>query len=42
MVRNIVVLGGNSHPELTDNICQILGVPPSESILNKFSSGETR
>lgn len=42
MVRNIVVLGGNSHPHLTDNICQILGIPASNRILTKFSGGESR
>ncbi|CAI4212541.1 unnamed protein product [Parascedosporium putredinis] len=42
MVRNIVVLGGNSHPQLVDNICNILGVPHCNRILTKFSGGETR
>ncbi|KAM0815034.1 putative Ribose-phosphate pyrophosphokinase N-terminal domain-containing protein [Seiridium cardinale] len=42
MVRNIVVLGGNSHPALVDSICAILGVPPCQRILSSFSVGETR
>ncbi|RGP75862.1 ribose-phosphate pyrophosphokinase [Fusarium sporotrichioides] len=42
MVRNIVVLGGNSHPQLTENVCHILGVPASNRILGKFSGGESR
>ncbi|KAJ4142606.1 ribose-phosphate pyrophosphokinase [Fusarium falciforme] len=42
MVRNIVVLGGNSHPQLTENVCNILGVPQSNRILSKFSGGESR
>ncbi|KAI8631323.1 phosphoribosyl pyrophosphokinase [Xylariaceae sp. FL1651] len=42
MVRNIVILGGNSHPILTENVCNILGVPVSNRILSKFSVGETR
>ncbi|TAQ90147.1 hypothetical protein B7494_g1564 [Chlorociboria aeruginascens] len=42
MVRNIVVLGGNSHPQLTENICNTLGVPPCNRILTKFSVGESR
>ncbi|EEY19118.1 ribose-phosphate pyrophosphokinase [Verticillium alfalfae VaMs.102] len=42
MVRNIVILGGNSHPELIDNICNILGVTSCERILTKFSAGESR
>lgn len=42
MVRNIVILGGNSHPELVDNVCNNLGIAPGERILTKFSSGESR
>ncbi|KAI0514925.1 phosphoribosyl pyrophosphokinase [Xylaria bambusicola] len=42
MVRNIVILGGNSHPVLTENICNILGLPVSNRTLSKFSVGETR
>lgn len=42
MVRNIVILGGNSHPQLTESVCNILGIPQSARILNKFSGGESR
>lgn len=42
MVRNIVVLGGNSHPQLTETICNHLGVPPAKILLGKFAVGETR
>ncbi|KAK7408230.1 ribose-phosphate pyrophosphokinase [Neonectria punicea] len=42
MVRNIVLLGGNSHPQLTESICNILCIPPSNRILSKFSGGESR
>ncbi|KAI2633388.1 phosphoribosyl pyrophosphokinase [Xylaria nigripes] len=42
MVRNIVILGGNSHPVLTESICNILGLPVSNRTLSKFSVGETR
>jgi ribose-phosphate pyrophosphokinase len=42
MVRGIVVLGGNSHPQLTGNICAILGIPQCNRILSKFSGGESR
>ncbi|KAF2139275.1 uncharacterized protein K452DRAFT_320429 [Aplosporella prunicola CBS 121167] len=42
MVRNIVVLGGNSHPQLTETICNHLGIPPSKVLLSKFAVGETR
>jgi ribose-phosphate pyrophosphokinase len=42
MVRNIVVLGGNSHPSFTASVCEFLGVSPSSRVLDKFSSGETR
>lgn len=42
MVRNIVLLGGNSHPELTDSIGNILCIPPGNRTLSKFSGGESR
>ena len=42
MVRNIVVLGGSSHPQLTEKICDHLGVPEGNVLLSKFSVGETR
>jgi ribose-phosphate pyrophosphokinase len=42
MVRNIVILGGNSHPQLVENVCNLLGVPPCQRILSGFSVGETR
>lgn len=42
MVRNIVVLGGNSHPDLVENVCRFLGIPSCNRILTKFSGGETR
>ncbi|TGZ83782.1 ribose-phosphate pyrophosphokinase 4 [Ascodesmis nigricans] len=42
MVRNIVVLGGSSHPELVHTICHQLGIPPGNIILSKFAVGETR
>ena len=42
MVRNIVVLGGSSHPALNEVICDHLGLPPGNILLSKFSVGETR
>ncbi|KAL5601448.1 hypothetical protein BROUX41_002565 [Berkeleyomyces rouxiae] len=42
MVRNIVVLGGNSHPKLVDSICHILGIQACDRNLSKFSVGESR
>lgn len=42
MVRNIVVIGGNSHPHLTEQICNHLGIPRAKALLSKFSVGETR
>ncbi|KAL1875757.1 hypothetical protein VTK73DRAFT_9818 [Phialemonium thermophilum] len=42
MVRNLVVLSGNSHPSLVDSICNILGIVPCDRILAKFSVGESR
>jgi ribose-phosphate pyrophosphokinase len=42
MVRNIVVLGGNSHPRLTESICEQLGISPGQALFSKFAVGETR
>ncbi|PFH56959.1 hypothetical protein XA68_15730 [Ophiocordyceps unilateralis] len=42
MVRNIVLLGGNSHPQLTESVCNILCIPPGDRILARFSGGESR
>ncbi|KAI1848977.1 hypothetical protein JX266_005405 [Neoarthrinium moseri] len=42
MVRNIIVLSGNSHPRLTDSVCSHLGIAPGDRILSKFSGGESR
>ncbi len=42
MVRNICLLGGNSHPLLTECIANTLGIPPCNRILTKFSGGESR
>ena len=41
MVRNIVVLGGSSHPQLVHSICSHLGIPAANVLLAKFSVGET-
>lgn len=37
-----MVIGGNSHPQLTEQICNHLGIPPAKALLSKFSVGETR
>lgn len=42
MVRNIVVIGGSSHPQLNEKICNHLGIPPANVLLSKFAVGETR
>ncbi|KAI0129462.1 ribose-phosphate pyrophosphokinase [Xylariales sp. AK1849] len=42
MVRNIVVLSGNSHPHLADSVCNYLGIASGQQTLHKFSVGETR
>ncbi|KAF9877718.1 ribose-phosphate diphosphokinase [Colletotrichum karsti] len=42
MVRNIIVLGGNTHPELIDSVCNNLGLNACERVLSKFSVGESR
>lgn len=36
MVRNIVVLGGSSHPALTETICDQLGLPPGNGKLLEY------
>jgi len=40
-MRNLVILGGSSHPSLTKAICSRLGVSEGNAILGKFSNGET-
>lgn len=40
-MRNLVVIGGSSHPELTAAVCARLGVPPGKTKLSKFSNNET-
>ena len=42
MVRKLVVLGLSSHPQLTEIICNHLGIPPGKILLGKFAVGETR
>lgn len=42
MVRNLVVMGGSSHPKLTEVICNHLGVEKANVLLSKFAVGETR
>ncbi|KAK9317792.1 phosphoribosyltransferase-like protein [Lipomyces starkeyi] len=41
MVRNLVVFGGSSHPDLVERICNILGIPQGGLHTSKFSNGET-
>ena len=40
-MRNLVVVGGSSHPELTAAICTRLGIAPGQAKLSKFSNKET-
>jgi ribose-phosphate pyrophosphokinase len=40
-MRDVVVLGGSSHPQLTKDICNRLGIPPANVKLSKFSNHET-
>lgn len=42
MVRNLVVFGGSGLPNLTEAICNHLGIPQGEIYLGKFAVGETR
>lgn len=40
-MRDIVVLGGTSHPNLTKSICRGLTIEQGDLISKKFSNGET-
>ncbi|EDK39633.2 hypothetical protein PGUG_03731 [Meyerozyma guilliermondii ATCC 6260] len=40
-MRNLVVLGGTSHPDLTKSICRILTTEESDVNIGRFSNGET-
>ncbi|ANB15859.1 ribose phosphate diphosphokinase subunit PRS5 [Sugiyamaella lignohabitans] len=40
-MRNLVLLGGNSHPELVSSIANALSIDKSEVSAHKFSNGET-
>lgn len=42
MVRNIVIFGGSSHPQLNESICEVLGIQPGQALFSKFAVGETR
>ncbi|KAI8575463.1 hypothetical protein K450DRAFT_261569 [Umbelopsis ramanniana AG] len=40
-MRSLVVFSGSSHPQLTAQICQRVGVEPGKANLAKFSNSET-
>lgn len=40
-MRDIVVLGGSSHPNLTKSICRGLTIEQGQIVSKKFSNGET-
>ncbi|ORE08538.1 phosphoribosyl pyrophosphokinase [Rhizopus microsporus var. microsporus] len=40
-MRRPVILSGSSHPQLTQQICDRLGIEPAKSRLSKFSNNET-
>jgi ribose-phosphate pyrophosphokinase len=40
-MRNLCILGGNSHPNLTNSICKQLNIPVGKSTLTKFANNET-
>ncbi len=40
-MRRAKVFSGSSHPELTETICEKLGIPPAPVSLKKFSNQET-
>lgn len=41
-MRNLVILGGNSHPKLVDSICRSISAEKSLVSSMKFSNGETQ
>lgn len=41
MSNNIVIFGGDSHPELVAAICENLNISPSKVEMGKFANGET-
>jgi len=42
MLENVALLGGSSHPKLLNQISEILGVKPTDTLLTRFSDGEIR
>lgn len=41
-MRDLLVFGGSSNPDLTERICHNLGVKTGNVVLGKFSNGETQ
>lgn len=42
MPENIALIGGSSHPRLVEQISEILGIKPVDTLLTRFSDGEIR
>jgi len=42
MLENIALIGGSSHSRLTEQISEILGIKPVDTLLTRFSDGEIR
>ena len=40
-MRGVKIFAGNSHPRLTQSICERLGIAPAKCELSSFSNGET-
>ncbi|KAL4803183.1 phosphoribosyltransferase-like protein [Aspergillus unguis] len=40
-MRGVQIFSGNSHPLLTETVCERLGTSPAKVALGKFSNGET-
>ncbi|KAF3391726.1 Ribose-phosphate pyrophosphokinase 1 [Penicillium rolfsii] len=40
-MRGVQIFSGNSHPALTETICERLGTSPAPADLGKFANGET-
>jgi ribose-phosphate pyrophosphokinase len=42
MLKDTTLIGGSSHPKLVEQISEILGIKPVDTLLTRFSDGEIR
>ena len=38
--QSLVILGGNSNPELVQELAELLGIAPADVLVGKFPEGE--